>query len=110
MKIALLGAGRVGAALGTAWTKRSHEVFFGVRDPDAADMKETLAACQGRARAGTPAQAVAASSVVAVALPWTAVDDVLGSIDIAGKVLIDCTNPPSGLRDARGKPSSGAAL
>jgi predicted dinucleotide-binding enzyme len=108
MKIALLGGGRVGGALGTAWAKRGHEIFFGVRDLNAAGMLETLAACQGRARAGTPVQAVAVSSVVAVALPWAAVDDVLGSLDLAGKVVIDCTNPPAGLQGSDGKPSSGA--
>jgi predicted dinucleotide-binding enzyme len=110
MKIALLGGGHVGAALGIAWAKSGHEVFFGVRDANAADMKETLGACEGRARAGSPAQAVAFGRVVAVALPWPAVDDVLWSLDVAGKIVIDCTNPPTGLHGADGKPLSGAEM
>jgi hypothetical protein len=107
MKIALLGGGHVGAALGTAWTKSGHEVFFGVRDPAASGMTDTLGACAGRARAGTPAQALAFGGVVVVALPWPAVDQVLGSLDIAEKIVIDCTNPPAGLNGAS-KPLSGA--
>jgi predicted dinucleotide-binding enzyme len=108
MKIGLLGGGHVGAALGTAWARCGHEVFFGVRDPNAADLKETLGACEGRARAGSPAQAVAFAGVVAVAAPWAAVDSVFGSLDVAGKIVIDCTNPPAGLHGADGKPLSGA--
>ena len=110
MKIAVLGGGHVGAALGTAWTKSGHEVFFGVRDPAAAGMTETLGACAGRARAGTAAQALAFGDVVVVALPWPAVDQVLGSADIAEKIVIDCTNPPAALNGAGGRPLSGAEL
>ncbi len=36
MKIAIIGAGNVGIALGKAWTKRGHEIVFGVRDPESA--------------------------------------------------------------------------
>jgi predicted dinucleotide-binding enzyme len=30
MKIALLGGGNVGGALGTAWSRHGHEIYFGV--------------------------------------------------------------------------------
>src|SRR6516164_9484749 len=34
IKIAIIGAGNVGKALGTAWRNRGHQVTFGVRHPD----------------------------------------------------------------------------
>jgi hypothetical protein len=34
MKLAIIGAGNVGGALGTAWAQKAgHEICFGVRDP-----------------------------------------------------------------------------
>jgi predicted dinucleotide-binding enzyme len=94
MKIALLGSGNVGGALGTAWSRHGHEVYFGVRDPGAADMKKTLAACGNGARAGAPSEAVAFAEIIVLALPWSAVEDTLAPLDLAGKTLIDCTNAP----------------
>lgn len=100
MKIALLGGGHVGGALGTAWSMSGHDVCFGVRDPQAADMQETLALCGNGARAGVPADAVAYGDVIVIALPWAAVEDTLATVDLAGKILIDCTNPPPGIAGA----------
>ncbi len=94
MKIGLLGGGHVGGALGIAWSRSGHEIFFGVLDPAAADLKQTLAACGKHARAGTAAEAVAFGEIVALAIPWAAVEDALSKLDLAGKIVIDCTNPP----------------
>ncbi len=33
MKIAIVGAGRVGSTLGTRWSATGHDVVYGVRDP-----------------------------------------------------------------------------
>lgn len=100
MKIALLGGGNVGGALGTAWSRHGHEVYFGVRDPDAADMQKTLAACGNGARAGALSEAAAFGEIIVVALPWSAVEETLSRIDLAGKIVIDCTNPPPGTAGA----------
>ena len=35
MKLAIIGAGNVGGALGANWAQKGHDVFFGVRDPKA---------------------------------------------------------------------------
>ncbi|HQQ78595.1 MAG TPA: NAD(P)-binding domain-containing protein, partial [Thermoanaerobaculia bacterium] len=35
MKIAILGAGNVGGALGTGWARKGHTVVFGTRDAGA---------------------------------------------------------------------------
>ena len=100
MKIALLGGGKVGGALGIAWSHRGHEVYFGVRDPDAADLKKTLAACGNGARVGAPSDAAAFGEIIVLALPWSAVEPALARLDLAGKTVIDCTNPPPGTTGA----------
>ena len=97
MKIALLGAGHVGTALGTAWSGRGHEIYFGVRDPGAPETREMLAACGSGARAGAPADAARFADVLAIALPWSAVESVLRPLDLIAKIVIDCTNPPPGV-------------
>jgi predicted dinucleotide-binding enzyme len=33
MRIAIIGAGNVGQALGQGWSRRGHEVRYGVRNP-----------------------------------------------------------------------------
>ena len=35
MRIAIIGAGSVGRALGGGWLRAGHEVRYGLRDPDA---------------------------------------------------------------------------
>lgn len=87
IEIAIIGAGNVGSALGTAWRNRGHGVTFGVRNPD--DPKySSLGAV------GTNESATAAADVVALCTPWHSTQAaVQGCGDLAGKILIDCTNP-----------------
>jgi predicted dinucleotide-binding enzyme len=87
MKIAIIGAGNVGTTLGTAWRNRGHQITFGVRNPD--DPKyASLGAVE------TNESASAAADAVVLCTPWqTTRAAVQGCGDLAGKVLIDCTNP-----------------
>lgn len=83
MRIAAIGAGNVGRALGSAWTRAGHEVRYGVRKPDAA-----------RADESGVGEAAGFGQVVVLATPWAAVPDALSACgDLSGKVLVDCTNP-----------------
>lgn len=93
MKIGILGGGNVGGALGLGWAKHGHEVLFGVRGPDAAEMLDLLARCENRAHAGTPAEAAAFGPVVVNCLPWPITKNVIASLDLTGKILLDATNP-----------------
>ena len=93
MKIAILGGGNVGGTLGQGWAKSGHEVFFGVRNPAAAEMAATLDKCAGRAQAGSAEQAAAFSEVVVNALPWPATHGTLSALNLNGKILLDVTNP-----------------
>ncbi len=93
MRIGILGAGKVGGTLGTAWARHGHEVFFGVRNPDSADAHALLHRSGPRGRAESVADAVRSAEVVVNALPWPATRGVLETLDLSGKILLDCANP-----------------
>lgn len=88
MKIAIIGAGGVGSTLGHAWRRRGHEVTYGVPEPHAAK----YASIDGDVT--TNQQVAKAADVVVLCTPWQATEQALADCgDLAGKVLIDCTNP-----------------
>lgn len=89
-RVAVIGSGHIGGGLARAWAKAGHQVTIGARSPGDADV--LALAKETGARVATPADAVAASDVVALAVPAPAVDALLPTVDLAGKVLIDCTN------------------
>lgn len=94
MKIGILGAGNVGAALGTRWAQGGHEVIFASRHPESDKMQQTVRTAGPNARAATPAEAAAASEIVVVATPWPNTEAALKEAgDLSGKVLLDVTNP-----------------
>lgn len=94
MKIAIIGAGNLGGALGKAWAKAGHTILFGVRDPAGGRTKPPIAEIGGAATSVLVPDAVRAGEVVVLATPWDAVKDVIPAMgDLTGKILIDCTNP-----------------
>jgi predicted dinucleotide-binding enzyme len=89
MRIAIIGAGSVGTALGQSWLKRGQDVTWGLRNP--ADPKY---AALPKERLKPPAEAASAAEVVVIATPWPATEAAVKSLgNLAGKVVIDCTNP-----------------
>ena len=94
MKIAIIGAGNVGAALGANWAGKGHDVFFGVRDPKTEKTQGLLAKIGGKARAGSPAEAAAFADVIVLSTPWPATEVAIRSMgDLKGKIVLDATNP-----------------
>ena len=94
MRVGILGAGNVGGALGRVWTRKGHEVIFGVPDAQSERTRKAIAALGGAGRAGTNAEAGAFGEVLVLSVPWPAARQAIESSgDLAGKVLIDCTNP-----------------
>lgn len=93
MKIAVIGAGRMGAALGRLWAKAGHEVTL--CDVKPLEELEALAREIGHgARAGAAHEAVAGADVILLAVPWPAVRDALAACgSLAGKVVVDVVNP-----------------
>jgi predicted dinucleotide-binding enzyme len=93
MKIAIIGAGNVGTALGRAWLKRGHEIAFGVRDPNSAKARELVGKLPA-ARAVTNAEATRGAEVVVLATPWSGTEAAVRSCgNLKDKILVDCTNP-----------------
>lgn len=90
MKIAIIGAGNVGRALGQGFAAHGHDVTYGLRDP-AADKYAALP------RRAPIAEAAAGADVVLLATPWGATADAIAACGpLAGKVLLDATNPIKG--------------
>ena len=77
MKIAVIGSGNVGTALGDGWSGKGHDVVYGSRSPEKESGKDRKFA--------SIADAIAQSEVVALAVPWDAVESVLSSNDLSGK-------------------------
>jgi predicted dinucleotide-binding enzyme len=91
MRIAVIGMGKVGNALGRRWAETGHQVTFCVRDPN--DTRKRAEAGKAKAAIG-PLGDTAKAEAVLLAVPWSAVPDALkASGDLSGKVLLDCTNP-----------------
>lgn len=86
MRIAIIGAGRVGRALGGRWSAVGHEVVYGVRDPS--DEKHA-----DLPQVATPQVAVSAADVVLIALPWAATQEVVSQLASGDAVVLDATNP-----------------
>ncbi|HET7609456.1 MAG TPA: NADPH-dependent F420 reductase [Gammaproteobacteria bacterium] len=92
--VAMIGTGNVGAALGRRFAEHGHAVVYGSRDPSAADVRELVAVTGHGAVARSQAQAAASADIVVLAVPWTAVEDVVRALpDLTGKIVVDPTNP-----------------
>lgn len=107
MRIAIVGAGNVGQALGNGWTKNGHEVRYAVPNPT--DAK--YAGLQAMAAS----EAIRGAEAIVLATPWPATEAaVRGLGDLAGRIVIDCTNPlgmgPDGLGLVLGHDVSGGEL
>jgi predicted dinucleotide-binding enzyme len=93
--LAIIGAGNVGGALGTAWAQKSqHEIVFGVRDPKSEKIRRLLDAIGPKARAVTAAEAAAAADVIILSTPWPATEAAIRSMgNLKNKIVVDATNP-----------------
>jgi hypothetical protein len=90
MTLAVLGTGNVGRTLAAAWCAAGHRVLLAGRDP--ARTAEAAAACG--AEPAAPHEAVAAASVVVLAVPATGLPDAMATLAAAptGTIVIDATN------------------
>jgi hypothetical protein len=92
MDIAIIGTGNVGMALGRRLSKAGHRIIFGSRRNDP-ETQEKVQSMRGASLAGVLSAAAQGEAVI-LAVPWSAINDTLASVgNLAGKVVLDCTNP-----------------
>jgi predicted dinucleotide-binding enzyme len=104
MKVAVFGTGDVGRALGRAFVTLGHEVKLGAREPNNEKAAAWAKEHGPKASAGTFAEAAEFGELAVLATLGVAYEAVLkaaGPERLAGKILIDTTNP---LAHEPGKP------
>lgn len=110
MNITFIGIGNVGFALADNLSKSGHRVTIAARDANSESVKKALAQNPNLVCLA-PAEAVAAAEVVFLATPYAANAAALAGLEnvLAGKVLVDCTNPVgAGLTHGLESKTSGA--
>jgi len=92
MKIAIIGTGNVGQAIGGSLVRAGHTVTFAARD---GATTRQVAAAAGASASASPADAARGAEVIILAVPYLAAEQVAAELDgqAAGKVVIDATNP-----------------
>jgi predicted dinucleotide-binding enzyme len=93
MKVGVIGSGDVGKTLAAGFVKHGHEVALGTNDPAKV---RALAAQNPAVRVGRFADTAAFGELVVLAVRGTVVTEALkaaGAANLAGKVVIDVTNP-----------------
>jgi predicted dinucleotide-binding enzyme len=97
IKIATIGAGREGGAIGTLFAKLGHPVMFSARNPD--QLKDLVASAGPTAQAGTVADAVAFGEVILLVVPYPAIEEIgrdYGKALATKPLIIDVSNPSAG--------------
>ena len=108
MNIAFIGIGNVGSALADNLVKVGHTVTIAARDVRSESVRTALA-LNPRLSALPVNQAISKAEVIFLATPYPANADALKSVDLNGKVLVDCTNPvASGLTHGLQSRTSGS--
>src|SRR5687767_197599 len=93
-KVAILGSGQVGDALAKGFLADGHQVMRGSREPGKLAAWQQAAGAQ--ATVGTFAEAAAWGELIVLAVKGTAAEscvDLAGARTLAGKTVIDTTNP-----------------
>jgi len=102
MKIGILGSGVVAQVLATGFLKYGHDVLLGTRNPDKLAEWKTK---NPKARIGSFGDAAAFGELVVLAVKGTAASDAIraaGPASLAGKAVMDVTNPIADLPPENG--------
>jgi 8-hydroxy-5-deazaflavin:NADPH oxidoreductase len=102
MRIGVIGAGWLGGTVGRNWVQAGHEVLFSTRHPDR--LVSMIRSLGARATVGTPREAATFGDVVLLAVPYAAVPETGRDLknELAGKILLDATNPSASRDDPLG--------
>lgn len=102
MQVGILGSGQVAQTLGAGFLAHGHEVMLGTRDPA---KLEGWRAQNAAAGVGSFSDAASFGELVVLAVKGSAAPDVLRAADpasLAGKPVVDATNPISDAPPANG--------
>lgn len=111
MKIAFIGAGKVGAPLAAHLARAGHDVVL-AQGRDGSSSVTVAQQRHPRLQARPIAEAVTDAEVVFVCIPYSAVESTVRPLAaaLAGKVVVDCTNPVgAGLSHGLHSTTSGSA-
>ncbi|MGI8846913.1 MAG: NADPH-dependent F420 reductase [Candidatus Dormibacteria bacterium] len=100
MRVAIIGTGQVGQALGRGFVSRGHETRLASRTPGSDVVQAWLRENGDHSSAGTPAEAARWCELAVLATNWEGVEASTQACapTLGGKTVIDVTNP---LRDGR---------
>jgi 8-hydroxy-5-deazaflavin:NADPH oxidoreductase len=96
VRIGIIGAGKMGAALASLWADAGYQVMISSRNPDA--LQSLIQSIGHGVKAGTAQSAAEFGNVVIIAVPYWA-EPKLGqdlASQLAGKIVIDLGNPYPG--------------
>lgn len=91
--ISIIGAGKIGLALATLWSKKGHAICLGSRNPE---KHRLIVEALGLSVDIQPViDAVIESDIVVLAVPYSQVAGLIAQIknNLRGKTIIDATNP-----------------
>lgn len=92
-RIAIIGTGNVGAALGPEFAALGHSIVYGSRDPSREEVQALVARTAGNATAATPVASVMHADIVLLAVPGRLAESITRDLgDLSGKIIIDPTN------------------
>ena len=82
MKIAVIGAGRIGGTIGGRWEAAGHEVIYGLREPSKKQGAKPIA------------EALRSADAILLAIPGAAVVQIVRqhARELDGKLVLDATN------------------
>jgi len=104
MKIGIIGAGHIGSSVATLFVQAGHKVeIANSKGPES--LTGVVAKLDGKVKAVTVEQAAKFGDVVLFAIPFGAFKD-LGSLPLAGKIVVDATNAFSKTHDDSAPTSS----
>jgi predicted dinucleotide-binding enzyme len=92
-KIAVIGTGNVGSALGPEFAALGHTIVYGSRTPTDKDVQDLVAKTGRGATATTQPEAVIGADIVVLAVPGNLAVDITKSLgNLSGKIILDPTN------------------
>jgi predicted dinucleotide-binding enzyme len=95
MKIGIIGSGDVARSIGDGLVNAGHQVMIGTRDVKRKELKSWHKKNDKSKSLGSTTEAANFAEVAVLATAWHATEDILSQIrpQLAGKVVIDVTNP-----------------